>query len=345
VTDAPLRLPTIREVAREAGVSPMTVSRVLTGRGYVSDGTAERVRAVLDRLRYRPNSAARLLRGRRSHIVGVTIPSLTSSVHRGIVGGLEEALGPAEYQLLLGHLQAGGRRASSFLDSVRRQHCDGFVIVPSRADADGAPLARLYCPAVAALSSIPNLIADRVLADGRLGAYEATRFLLERFGGPAAFVGLNSRLSHDLSIVNGYRQAVREAGHDLRELFVDSGGEVCRDGMRALLADPRPPRGFLFASSLVGFEGVGELVQSGRVVGRDVGVVAVASEERPWTALLPTPPALLIIPAREIGRRAGELLLRRLGDEPIDEPETVVVPMQFEEGPAATLARRPIRMP
>jgi DNA-binding LacI/PurR family transcriptional regulator len=174
-----------------------------------------------------------------------------------------------------------------------------------------------------------------VLADGRLGAYEATSFLLERFGGPAAFVGLNSRLSHDLSILNGYRQAVREVGQDDCELLVDSGGDVC-DGMRALLAGPRPPRGFVFASSLVVFEGVGELVQSGRVVGRDVGVVAVASEERPWTALLPTPPALLIIPAREIGRRAGELLLHRLRDEPVDEPESVVVPMQFQPAPRPT---------
>ena len=56
------RPPTIREVARQAGVSPMTVSRVLTGRGYVTEGTANRVRAVFERLEYRPNPVARLLR-------------------------------------------------------------------------------------------------------------------------------------------------------------------------------------------------------------------------------------------------------------------------------------------
>src|SRR3954468_11701750 len=69
---------TIREVAAAAGVSPMTVSRVLTGRGYVAEATAARVRIAFEQLEYRPNPAARLLRGRRSHLIGVTIPSLTS---------------------------------------------------------------------------------------------------------------------------------------------------------------------------------------------------------------------------------------------------------------------------
>jgi DNA-binding LacI/PurR family transcriptional regulator len=76
------------------------------------------------------------------------------------------------------------------------------------------------------------------------------------------------------------------------------------------------------------FEGLGAIVQSGRRIGEDVGVIAVASEERPWTALLPTPIPLLEIPAREIGRRAGSMLLRRFG-EPAAEPVIEVVPMRL----------------
>ena len=150
------RAPTIREVARVAGVSPMTVSRVLTGRGYVAEETAARVRAAFAQLEYRPNPVARLLRGRRSHLIGVTIPSLTSSIHRGVVAGLEDVLGSAEYQLILGHLQAGRHPSSSFVELTRRQHCDGYVIVPSRADALNTAASRLDRPAVVALSSVPG---------------------------------------------------------------------------------------------------------------------------------------------------------------------------------------------
>ncbi len=307
----------------------MTVSRVLSGRGYVARKTAERVRAASKRLQYRPNPTARLLRGRQSRLVGVTIPSLTSSVHRGIVSGLEEVLGLADYQLLLGHLQAGSRPSSSFLASVQRQHCDGYVIVPSRADAEKAVTFRLGRPGVVALAAIPGLATDRVLADGFEAVRAATCFLVERFGGPVAYVNLNSRLSHDASMLDGYRHALREVGEEERLLLVSSEGDACRSGVQAMLAGAHPPRTFLFASSLVVFEGLAALVGSGRAIGRDIGVVVAASEERPWTALLPSPLPLLITPAREIGRRAGALLLRRVQAGESPKPHTEIVPIGF----------------
>jgi LacI family transcriptional regulator len=329
--------PTIREVAQEAGVSAMTVSRVLTGRGYVADDTAERVRAAFRRLNYRPNSAARLLRSRRSNLVGVTIGSLTSSVHRGIVAGVEEVLGRAEYQLLLGHLQAGGRRYSSFLEAVERQSCDGYIIVPSRSDAELTRVPHLDRPAVAALSTIPGLAVDRVVADGTDAVRAATTHLMERFGGPVALIATESKLSHDQSMLRGYREALAAAGQPELCLFTRVGDDNCRPGVRAMLARSEPPRGFVVTSSLLVFDAIGELVQSGRLAGQDVGVVPIASDERPWTALLSPPIPLMVVSAREIGRRAAELLLRRLREEEdtsASEPETLVVPMQFVSAPA-----------
>lgn len=320
------RPPTMREVARAAGVSPMTVSRVLTGRGYVAEPTASRVRAAFERLEYRPNPVARLLRGRRSHLIGVTIPSLTSAVHRGIVSGLEEVLGPTGYQAILGHLQSGRHPSSDFVESTHAQHCDGYVIVPSRADAS-AIATRPDRPAVVALSSVPGLVTDEVLTDGRAAACAATTYLLQRYGAPVAFVGLDSRLSHDRSVLDGYHDALAQAGHAPWVLASRFGEERVRAGVRTMLASAVPPRAYLFASSLVVFEGLGELVQSGLRPGEDVGAVPVASEERPWTALLPTPLPLLVIPARELGRRAASLLLRRL--EQPGGPDHDVLPMEF----------------
>lgn len=60
----------------------------------------------------------------------MTIPSLTRSVHRGMMAGVEEVLAPAGYELLLGHLGSGSRAAASFLHSVEHQSCDGYVTVP-----------------------------------------------------------------------------------------------------------------------------------------------------------------------------------------------------------------------
>jgi LacI family transcriptional regulator len=306
----------------------MTVSRVLTGRGYVAEETATRVRAAFERLEYRPNPVARLLRGRRSHLIGVTIPSLTSSIHRGVVAGVEEAVGATDYQLILGHLQSGRSPSSGFVELARRQHCDGYVIVPSRADADNVDAPPLDRPAVAALSTVPGVCADAVLTDGREAARAATAHLLARFGAPVAFVGIDSRLSHDLSVLAGYHEALAAAGSEPWVLGVSSGEAGGGAGVRAMLASPRPPRALLIASTMLVFDALGAIVQAGRRVGTDVGVVATASEERPWTALLPVPIPLLVIPARELGRRAGTRLLRRFA-APLEAPETEVVPMQL----------------
>ena len=325
---APARPTTMRQVALAAGVSPMTVSRVLTGNGYVAEETAARVRDVLQRLEYRPNPVARLLRGRRSHLIGVTIPSLTSSVHRGIVAGVEEVFEATGYQSILGHLQSGLHPSSDFVEIAHRQHCDGYVIVPSRADASSTPAALLDRPAVVALSSVPGLVADAVLTDGRDAARAAALYLLRRFGAPVAFVGLDSQLSHDLSMRDGYRDGMADAGYEPWELAVRPGEEGAHQGIRVMLSSPRPPRAILFASTMVHLEGLGALIQSGLRVGEDVGVVAVVSEDRPWTALLPTSLPLMVIPAREIGRRAARRLLRRF-DQPAAEIETEVVPMEL----------------
>lgn len=319
---------TMREVALAAGVSPMTVSRVLTGRGYVAEETAARVRDALQRLEYRPNPVARLLRGRRSHLIGVTIPSLTSSVHRGIVAGVEEVFEATGHQLILGHLQSGLHPSSDFVKIAHRQHCDGYVIVPSRADASGPIAEPLDRPGVVALSSVPGLEADAVLTDGRDAARAATLYLLQRFGAPVAFVGLDSRLSHDLSMRDGYRDGMVDAGCEPWELAVRPGEDGAHQGVRVMLASPRPPRAVLFASTMVHLEGLGALIQSGLRVGEDIGVVAVVSEERTWTVLLPSSLPLLVIPAREIGRRAARRLLRRF-DEPSAELSTDVVPMEL----------------
>ncbi|MCC6176709.1 MAG: LacI family DNA-binding transcriptional regulator [Chloroflexi bacterium] len=337
---------TIRHVASAAGVSPMTVSRVLNGRGYVAPATAARVRAVFGELDYRPNAAARLLRTRRSGLIGVTLPSLSSDIHRGIVSGVEEAVTAESYHLVLGHLRYGSQSSSTFLRSLQHR-CDGYVIVPSRMDPGAADSlsASLPGPAVVTLSPVPGVVADEVVVDGAALMEEATARLIERFGGPVAFVGVDSPVLHDTALLAAYRRAVRAAGLRESVLLVTPSDDSCRRGVRALLAGPEPPRAFALASAIIVFDVLGEMARAGLAVGRDVGVAALTSEERPWTALLPHPILLLCLPAREIGRRAGSLLVRRLRGELTSTHERIVVPMRLcsSDGRDDLPALRPAR--
>src|SRR5579862_7419734 len=92
---------TIVDVAREANVSPKTVSRVIRGDDYVSKETLERVQEVIDRLGYRPNRAARSLVSNRSGVIGVIIPDINNPFFSEVVRSIEDTAIQRDYNVLL----------------------------------------------------------------------------------------------------------------------------------------------------------------------------------------------------------------------------------------------------
>jgi DNA-binding LacI/PurR family transcriptional regulator len=329
------RPPTIREVARAAGVSPMTVSRVLTGRGYVAEETANRVREAFARLEYHPNPAARSLRNRRGNLIGVTVPTLSNAVHRGIVAGLEEALGGAGYELLLGHTRFGRDPSSSVLDLARRQRCDGYAIVPSRADVSGGEQLAVDRPTVVVHSMLPGTQSDTVVTDGRAAACEATRYLADRFGRRVVCALLETGLSHEAWLERGYVEAMDALGSQPTFIRAASDEPDLPVRIERQLADTGTPDAVLVASTVLVFDVLSALRRRGLGVGSDVGIALAVAEERPWLALLPMTPPLLEIPTGELGRRAGELLLQRI-DEPSRPIAMERLAMRFVPGAATT---------
>lgn len=92
---------TLRDVAREAGTSPSTASRALSGRGYVAADVRERLLSAADRLGYVANASARTLKQRTSRTVGVVVPALENQFYATLASGIEETLRGADYQMVL----------------------------------------------------------------------------------------------------------------------------------------------------------------------------------------------------------------------------------------------------
>ena len=91
---------TLADVANEAGVSMMTVSRVVNGKGEISDATRRQVQSVIDRLQYRPNRAARSLVTRRTYAIGIVVPDITNPFFANIVRGIEDEAWEHGYNIL-----------------------------------------------------------------------------------------------------------------------------------------------------------------------------------------------------------------------------------------------------
>jgi LacI family transcriptional regulator len=124
--------PTLRDVARLAGVSDATVSRVLSGNVHVSEITRTRVLRAVDELQYVLNPSARRLAGGRSHVVGLLLPDFNVSYGAEIIKGVDDELAKYGFDLMLYNAHRGTDRAATYMAAIERGLADGLVVVLPR---------------------------------------------------------------------------------------------------------------------------------------------------------------------------------------------------------------------
>ncbi|MEZ2407338.1 LacI family DNA-binding transcriptional regulator [Bosea sp. RCC_152_1] len=131
-----LRSPTIIDVATAAGVSPMTVSRVLNGRGGAGEETRQRVLETAQALNYRPNAFAQSLKSDRSHTVGIVVPDIVNPFFPEIIRGAELVARPAGYTLLSCNVIEDPEREEEVLRTLLDKRVDGVIICSARLDEE-----------------------------------------------------------------------------------------------------------------------------------------------------------------------------------------------------------------
>src|SRR5829696_2145157 len=123
---------TIDDVAKQAGVSIATVSRVLNGTSGVGDETRKRVEAAMAALEYQPNPAARSLRSNRSRIIGLLISDIQNPFFAGLIRGIEDEALRHGYSLILCNSSENPQREQQYLDVLYAERVAGAIIVPTR---------------------------------------------------------------------------------------------------------------------------------------------------------------------------------------------------------------------
>ena len=119
--------PTLADVARAAGVSLTTVSRVLNNRGYLSQATKDRVAAAIKELGYRPNQLARALHGKSTRTIGVIVPTVALPFFGELAAELEDALAVHDYRILVCNSMGRADREREYLDLLVSHRVDGIV--------------------------------------------------------------------------------------------------------------------------------------------------------------------------------------------------------------------------
>jgi len=172
---------TAKDVAKQAGVSISTVSRVLTGNARVSQELHQRVLDVVEELGYRPNALARGLRMKRTAVIGLLVPDISNPFFGQLARVVEEAASVRGYAILLCNSQNSRERELQYLDLLSSQQVDGLLVVTSGAvGPELDDFSKLTGAQVLALDRrIPNFNGSWIGDDPYPGACEAVKHLLE----------------------------------------------------------------------------------------------------------------------------------------------------------------------
>lgn len=154
---------TLAHVAREAGVSQMTVSRVMNNTGRISEQTRQHVREVIERLGYRPSRAARTLVTNTTYMIGVVVPDITNPYFSEIVQGIEDVAWEHGYSVLLTNTNENLKREEAVLDHLDESTVDGIILCSSRLpDPTLMPLIEKHSAVVVVNREVPDHLKSRV---------------------------------------------------------------------------------------------------------------------------------------------------------------------------------------
>lgn len=315
-------LPTLDDVARVAGVSRATVSRVVNGGHLVSGETAESVNRAIAELGYQPNRAARALVTRRAGAVAVVVPETDERVFSDpffpqAYHGALTAFSGVDVQVLLAMAQPGetAARMARYLDSG---HVDGAIVLSHHGPELPKELAKIAQPVVfigdPGVPGLPYVELDQYNA-----AITATRFLIERGSTRIATISGPLDMSAAIERLRGFEAAMAQAG--LAPAGIVPGDFTARGGERAaaeLLELAPDLDGIFVASDLMAAGAIRVLRAAGRSIPDQVRVVGFDNS----SAALETSPLLTTMtnPASEEGRIAGEILLGILSGAAPESP-------------------------
>lgn len=317
---------TMADVARESGVSLMTVSRVINDKGDVSDDTRQRVLAVIERMDYRPSGIARSLATQRTGTIGLLVPDISNPFFADIARGVADAAYLDDYSVFLCSSDEDPTRELEFVASLEEKRVDGLIVCSSRLSRQDLTVALARHSNVVLINRrAADSGASAVLADDEAGARMIMQHFLSRghrciafLAGPVASYSGKARLS-------GYRSLLEASSITFQPEMVRHCAPTAEGGAEVaeLLLAEHPGITALFCyNDLVAVGALRTCMQRGLKVPHQI---VIAGFDDITIADLVNPPLTTCrVPRYDIGVQANRLLLDQINSEPCNGCETVL---------------------
>jgi len=312
-----IKIATLKDVARRAGVSTATVSHVINETRFVSEELKARVHQAMRELNYRPNAIARSLRRRKTHNIGMIVPDISYPFLAEVARGVEDKGFELGYNVILCDSDGDLEREADYIELLQEKKVDGIVFVAAgESSSHVQTLIEQGMPVVVCDRELPGVEVDTVIADNVGSGYQATEHLIglghRRIGGIGGPKGLcisNKRLE-------GYRRALEEHGIPLSEELIIHSDFRCRGGyeaMKELLALDAPPTAVFACNDLMAIGAICAASKKRLRMPQDIAIIgcddiALASFTNPSLTTIAQP-------KHEMGAIAVEMLVERIKDK------------------------------
>jgi LacI family transcriptional regulator len=321
---------TLNDVAKLAGVSTMTVSRVINGSGYTSPESRARVNRAIAELGYMPNVLARQLRSRRTKTLALVMTDIANPFFTTIARGVEDAARPKGYAVMFCNTDESVDEELDYVRVLIQRRVDGVLLVPASDSSGSLELLKANgLPAVVLDRRLRSGAVDAVRADSEGGAYLAARHLLDLGHREIAVLVGPESVSTSADRVSGYRRAMLEAGidPDTQQILFGQYTEASGHEMTGrLIAAHSRPTAIFAGNNFIAFGAIQALREAGLEIPDDISIVVFDDLPQGWVM-----PFLTVIaqPAYEIGRLAAEMMIERLeADQPLEQ-RTIVLPCEL----------------
>lgn len=323
---------TIHDVAKLAGVAPITVSRVINNSGYINDKTRKKVEAAIDKLGYVPNILARSLKSKRTNTLALVFTDITNPFFTILARGVEDTAGEAGFNVIFCNTDESQEKEDKYVQVILQKQVDGILLVPAGSNTKSIKIIKDQgTPLVVLDRRIDKADVDIVRGDSEGGARQLTQHLINLGHRRIAIINGPRNVSTAEDRLIGYKRAMEDNG--LKE-YIQSyyGGFTQASGndlTRKIFADDPKPTAIFAANNVIAIGALRALIEMGFNVPNDVALVSFDDIPENLTPF----PFMTVVsqPSYELGKKATELLISRINNNSNLDYQDIVFPVEFFE--------------
>lgn len=327
---------TLDDIAATAGVTPMTVSRVVNQSGYVSQLTRDKVLKVVKEMNYRRNGLARGLKRQRTDTIGLVLGDIANPFAAELARSIRETTSINGFNLFICVSEHSAREDVAAFGALADHRVDG-IVVATRSNRAGDEYLKEIIESGVSVALIGRDFqhdqADWVSADNRQGGFEATQHLIDLGHKSIAFIGTSLAGGASLKRFQGYLDALKENDLPVEERFItgrtdleDAPGysteKLGYEAMQRLLALPQRPTAVFARNDFTAVGAMTAIKEAGLECPQDIAIVGF--DDIPMAVHTSPPLTTVRQPTRRQGQIAAEFLLQRIKNSEADRQKQIL---------------------